>query len=100
MRRPKGQLISKCLFGVLNSSKRRTKLTILNIFSLANMLRIVSLFVFGRIENTINFDLSALTNIELLTRKLFKGGNNSRKGTIQGNTVIICKVNHGQSLNS
>ena len=41
--------------------------------------------------------MSALTNIELLTRKLFKGGNNSRKGTIQGSTVIICKVNSWQN---
>ena len=42
----KGQLISKCLFDILNSSKKRTKK-----FDLTTMILQVQLF-FGRIEDT------------------------------------------------
>ena len=48
--------------GVLNSSKKRTKLTILSIFFLANMLRVVSFVCFfRRIEKTINCFQDLLT---------------------------------------
>mgnify|MGYP007086840149 CR=1 FL=1 len=51
-----GQLISKAIYGVLNSSKKQTKITILGIFLLTNMLRIVSVIhFFGRIESTTIF---------------------------------------------
>ena len=54
----KGQWISKAIYGLLNSSKKQTKLTILNIFSTQN-----SEFrsFYGRIENTIICFLNLLT---------------------------------------
>ena len=53
----KGQLISKCLFGIFNSSKKRTK----------KLLRYIQsngfCSLFGRIEDTYQKDFSKLTGL-------------------------------------
>ena len=55
----KGQLISKCFFGIFNSSKKRTKK-----FDLTTLIPQVELFlfVFGRIQNT-KKDIWKLTDL-------------------------------------
>jgi hypothetical protein len=45
----KGQLISKCLFGIINSPKKRTKK--LDFTTMVPQVELFS-FVFGRIEET------------------------------------------------
>ena len=58
----KGQYISKAIFGVLNSSKKQTKLTILSIFFTHNLLsRLSDLYLRSSLEAK-NFQSRALKN--------------------------------------